>query len=102
LCSYHPAKIPKISENFSIVHSRKIQIFGIICWMIRTQPFSLLKLFLLYYNSSVGLIFCSKKKILGVESCDFSPAEKAITACKAEQIHKMTPVFTQNDIQGPF
>ena len=45
---------------------------------------------------------CSKKKILGVESCDFSQAEKEITACKAEQIHKMTLIFTQNDIQAPF
>ena len=49
-----------------------------------------------------GLILCSKKKILGVESCDFSQAEKEITACKAEQIHKMTLIFTQNDIQAPF
>ena len=39
--------------------------------------------------------------LLGVESHDFSQAEKEITACKAEQIHKMTPIFTQNDIQGP-
>ena len=42
-----------------------------------------------------GLILCSKKKILGVESRDFSQAEKEITTCKAEQIHKMTPIFTQ-------
>ena len=44
---------------------------------------------------------CSKKKLLGDESRDFSQAEKEIT-CKAEQIHKMTPIFTQNDNQGPF
>ena len=37
------------------------------------------------------LILCSKKKILGVES-------REITACKIEQIQKMTPFFTQ----GPF
>jgi hypothetical protein len=49
-----------------------------------------------------GLILCSKEKILGVESRDFSQTEKEITACKAEKIHKMTPIFTQNDIQGPF
>ena len=49
-----------------------------------------------------GLIMCSKKKILGVESGDFSQAKKAITACKAEQIHKVTLIFTQNDIQGLF
>ena len=54
------------------------------------------------FGHSKGLILCSKKKILGVESRDISQAEKEITACKAEQTHKMTPIFTQNDIQGPF
>ena len=49
-----------------------------------------------------GLILCSKKKILGVESPDFSQAKKEITACKTEQIHKMTAIFTQNDKLGPF
>jgi hypothetical protein len=49
-----------------------------------------------------GLILCPKKNILGVESRDFSHAVKEIAACKVEQIHKMTPIFTQNDIQGPF
>ena len=34
--------------------------------------------------------------LLGVESPDFSHAEKERTACKAEQIHKMTAIFTQN------
>ena len=34
--------------------------------------------------------------LLRVESCDFSQAEKERTACKAEQIHKMTTSFTQN------
>ena len=34
--------------------------------------------------------------LLRVESRDFSQAEKERTACKAEQIHKMTTVFTQN------
>ena len=38
---------------------------------------------------------CSKKEILGVESCDFSQDEIEITACKAEQIHKMTTIFTK-------
>ena len=33
---------------------------------------------------------------LRVESCDFSRAEKERTACKAEQIHKMTTIYTQN------
>ena len=49
-----------------------------------------------------GLILCSKKKILWVESHDLSQAENEITACKADQIYKMTPLFTQNYIQGPF
>ena len=39
--------------------------------------------------------------LLGVESRDFSQAEKERTACKAGQIHKMTSIFTQNDILGP-
>ena len=34
--------------------------------------------------------------LLGVESCDFSQAEKERTACKAGQIHKMTTIFTEN------
>ena len=33
--------------------------------------------------------------LLGVESRDFSHAEKERTACKAEEIHKMTTIFTQ-------
>ena len=41
---------------------------------------------LLYMSSSFWL--------LGVESRDFSQAEKEGTACKAEQIHKMTFIFT--------
>jgi hypothetical protein len=39
--------------------------------------------------------------LLGVESNDFSQ-EKKRTAFKAEQIHKMTTIFTQNDNLGPF
>ena len=42
----------------------------------------------LYMSSSFGL--------LGVESRDFSHAEKERTACKDEQIHKMTTIFTKN------
>ena len=57
---------------------------------------------LIFMQYMQGFILCSKKKILGVESRDFSQAEKEITASKAEQIHKMTPTFTQNDLQGPF
>ena len=40
--------------------------------------------------------------LLGVESRDISQAEKERTACKAEKIHKMTTIFTQNDNLGPF
>ena len=35
--------------------------------------------------------------LLEVNSRDFSHAEKERNACKAEQIHKMTDIFTQND-----
>ena len=46
---------------------------------------------------------CSKMKIiLDHESRDLSRDEIEITACKAEQIHKMTTIFTQNNNQGPF
>ena len=34
--------------------------------------------------------------LLGVESRDFSLAEKERTACKAEQMNKMTTIFNQN------
>ena len=40
--------------------------------------------------------------LLGVESRDFSQAEKERTACKDVQIHKMTTIFTQNNKLGPF
>ena len=48
----------------------------------------------LYMSSSFWL--------LGVESRDFSQAENERTACKAEQIHKVTTIFTQNDNLRPF
>ena len=48
----------------------------------------------LYMSSSFWLLV--------VESRDFSHAEKERTASKAEQIHKMTIIFTQNDNLGPF
>ena len=47
-----------------------------------------------YMSSSFGLLG------VAVESRDFSQAEKERTACKAEQIHKMTNIFTQNDNMG--
>ena len=39
---------------------------------------------------------------LGVESRDFSQAEKERTAWKAEQIQKMTTIFTQNGARLSF
>ena len=42
---------------------------------------------------------CYSFGLLGVESRDFSHAEKERTACKAEQIHKMATIFTQD---GPW
>ena len=38
--------------------------------------------------------------LLKVESRDFSQAEKERTACQAEQINKMTTIFTQKDNLG--
>ena len=40
--------------------------------------------------------------LMWVESPDFNQAEKERTAFKAEQIHKMTTIFTQKDNLGPF
>ena len=47
-------------------------------------------------NATQVLYMSSSFWLLGVESRDFSQAEKEKTACKAEQIHKMTTIFTQN------
>ena len=41
---------------------------------------------------------CSTLLQLAPGSYDLPQAEKRITVRKAEQIHKMTTVFTQNDI----
>ena len=41
-------------------------------------------------------------ELLQVESRDFSQYEKERTACKAEQIHKMTTIFAQKDSLGQF
>jgi hypothetical protein len=35
-------------------------------------------------------------RLLQVESREFCKAEKERTACKAEQIHKMTTIITRN------
>ena len=40
--------------------------------------------------------------LLQVESLDFCQAEKEKTACKAEEIYKMTTIFIQKDNLGPF
>ena len=39
---------------------------------------------------------------LGVESRDFTQTEKERTACKAEQILKITTIFTLNNNLGLF
>ena len=39
---------------------------------------------------------CSSFWLLGVESRDFSHAERERIACKDEQMHKMKTIFTQN------
>ena len=43
-----------------------------------------------------ALMFCSFLQ-LAVGSGDLSQAEKEITVCKADRIHKKTSIFTQND-----
>ena len=48
------------------------------------------------YSVTEVLYISSSFWLLGVESRDFSHAEKGRTACKDEQIHKMTTFFTQN------
>ena len=49
------------------------------------------------YAETTVLYMFSSFWLLGVESRDFSHAEKEKNACKAEQIHKMTTIFTQNE-----
>ena len=50
----------------------------------------------------MGLYISSSFWLLRVESRDFFQPEKEKTACKAEQIHKMTTIFIQNGNLGPF
>ena len=47
-------------------------------------------------QNSQMLYMSSSFLLLGVESRDFSHAEIERNACKDEQIHKMTTIFTQN------
>ena len=44
-------------------------------------------------NSTEVLYMSSSFWLLGIESRDFSHAEKERTAWKAEQIHKLTTIF---------
>ena len=46
--------------------------------------------------ASTVLYMSSSFWLLGVDSCNFSHDEKERTACRADQIHKMTTIFTQN------
>ena len=52
--------------------------------------------FSLFNGNNLYSGYSSSFWLLGVESRDFSHAENKKTACKAEQIHKMTVIFTQN------
>ena len=64
-------------------------------WLLSPiESYLLVPTLVLYMWSSICL--------LGVESRDFSHAEKERFAWKVVQIHKMTTVFTQNDSLGPF
>ena len=47
------------------------------------------------------MITKQKKKKCTLKSLDLSQAEKKIIVAKAEWIHKMTTIFTQNDYIGP-
>ena len=47
-------------------------------------------------NNKMVLYMSSSFWLLRVESRGLSHAEEERTACKAEQIHKMTTIFTQN------
>ena len=53
-------------------------------------------------GETMMLYMSSSFRMLGVESRDFSHAEKERTACRAEQIHKITTIITQNDFLGPY
>ena len=63
------------------------------CSLCKREPWHLCKgsrgLSLVLYMSSSFVL-------LGVESLDFSHAVRERNACKSEQIHKMTIIFTQN------
>ena len=74
--------------------ARKTTVFVPWCSKLYNSTENYLHTKVLYISSSFGL--------LGVESRDFSQAEKERTACKAQQIHKMTTIFTQNINLGPF
>ena len=48
--------------------------------------------------AALGVVYMSSNFwLLALGSRDLSQADKETTACKAEQIHNMTNIFTQND-----
>ena len=55
-------------------------------------------LFPVHLRCSIVLVLymSSSSWLLRVKSRDFSQAEEERTACKAEQIHKLKTIFTQN------
>ena len=71
--------------------ARKTTVFVPWCLKLYNSTENYLHTKVLYISSSFGL--------MGVESHDFSQAEKERTACKAKQIHKMTTIFTQDNFE---
>ena len=59
-------------------------------------PSKMVKSLIYDVSYSKVLYMSSSFRLFRVESRDFPLDEKERTACKAEQIHKMTTVFTQN------
>ena len=64
----------------------KASILGIVCAMLKSKE----------------TVRCSTLGLHILESRDLSQAENERTVCKAEQIHKMTTIFTQKDNLRPF
>ena len=77
---------PKTSNIIELIKDYKLQFVEQSPIFLRSQGRPQPQVF---YMSSIFWL-------LRVESRDFSQAENETTACKAEQIHKMTVIFTQS------
>ena len=87
---YKVLHIKKANQNIWILLSP--------CWWILNSKhfFLIFHLGLHSFDKMTWVLYMSSSDwLLGVESRDFSYAEKERTACKAEQIYKMTTIFTQ-------